>query len=102
MLDKYILGEFSGVSPEVPIQIVKVEKESYAPEGTAYVANNVATLNIARNLNFNVKNITTANLDFIDHYRPRVNIVKRPTLHSGEVLILLKSTRLQYQIYTKK
>jgi len=42
------------------------------------------TLNTARNLGFNVKNITTINYDFINHYRPRVNVVERPTQNSGK------------------
>ncbi|MBL7055061.1 D-glycero-beta-D-manno-heptose-7-phosphate kinase [Candidatus Woesearchaeota archaeon] len=45
MLDKYIWGEVSRVSPEAPVQVVKVSKESYAPGGAANVANNVAALN---------------------------------------------------------
>ena len=45
MLDKYIWGEVSRVSPEAPVQVVKVNKESYAPGGAANVANNVAALN---------------------------------------------------------
>ena len=45
MLDKYIWGEVSRVSPEAPVQVVKVEKESYAPGGAANVASNVASLN---------------------------------------------------------
>lgn len=44
MLDKYIWGDVSRVSPEAPVQVVKVEKESYAPGGAANVANNVAAL----------------------------------------------------------
>ena len=45
MLDKYIWGEVSRVSPEAPVQVVKVDKESYAPGGAANVANNAAALN---------------------------------------------------------
>lgn len=41
-------------------------------------------LTIARNLEYKVEKFTTANLDMIDHYRPRVNVVKRPTSISGE------------------
>ena len=44
MLDKYIWGEVSRVSPEAPVQVVKVDKESYAPGGAANVASNVASL----------------------------------------------------------
>ncbi len=44
MLDKYIWGNVSRISPEAPVQVVRVEKESYAPGGAANVANNVAAL----------------------------------------------------------
>ena len=45
MLDKYIWGEVSRISPEAPVQIVNVTKESYSPGGAANVANNIAALN---------------------------------------------------------
>jgi len=45
MLDKYIWGDVSRVSPEAPVQVVNVSKENYAPGGAANVANNVAALN---------------------------------------------------------
>jgi hypothetical protein len=34
---------------------------------------------VARNLGTPLRGITTANFDFIQHYRPRVNVVQRPT-----------------------
>jgi len=37
----------------------------------------------ARNLGYPLTEFTTANLDFIQHYRPRVNVVQRPHLHAG-------------------
>ncbi len=40
-------------------------------------------LTVVRNLGHKVKNITTANFDFIRHYRPAVNVVHRPVLESG-------------------
>lgn len=40
-------------------------------------------LSLARNLGHPVGNITTANLDFLPHYRPLTNVVTRPTLESG-------------------
>jgi len=45
MLDKYIWGSVTRISPEAPVQIVKVEKESYAPGGASNVANNITALN---------------------------------------------------------
>lgn len=38
-------------------------------------------LNVARNLGFKVERFFAANLDMIQHYRPKVNVVERP---SGE------------------
>ncbi len=45
MLDKYIFGEVCRISPEAPVQIVRVVKENYVPGGAANVANNVSSLN---------------------------------------------------------
>jgi hypothetical protein len=40
-------------------------------------------LTIARNLGNKVENITTVNMDFIQHYRPGENVLKRPTMGKG-------------------
>lgn len=40
-------------------------------------------LTIARNLGSKVENITTVNMDFIQHYRPRENVLRRPTMRKG-------------------
>ena len=40
-------------------------------------------LTVVRNLGYTVKNLTTANFDFIRHYRPTTNVVHRPTLEGG-------------------
>jgi len=45
MLDKYIWGEVSRISPEAPVQVVNVLKETFEPGGAANVANNIAALN---------------------------------------------------------
>lgn len=41
-------------------------------------------LSAARNIKGEVKNFTTANFDMIQHYRPNVNVVNRPTQKSGK------------------
>lgn len=42
-------------------------------------------LTIARNLNAGKpKNFVTCDLDMLRHYRPRMNVVQRPTLHGGK------------------
>lgn len=45
MLDKYIWGEVSRISPEAPVQVVNVLKETYAPGGASNVASNASALN---------------------------------------------------------
>jgi hypothetical protein len=40
-------------------------------------------LSSVRNLGFPVASFTTANFDFLQHYRPRVNVVERPHAQSG-------------------
>jgi len=40
-------------------------------------------LSVARNVKGKVRNFTTANFDMIQHYRPNVNVVCRPTRTSG-------------------
>jgi hypothetical protein len=36
-------------------------------------------ITVNKNMDFDLKGITTANFDFIQHYRPNVNVVRRPT-----------------------
>lgn len=40
-------------------------------------------VSVARNLGVKLAPITTANFDFIQHYRPQQNVVKRPTTGAG-------------------
>jgi len=40
-------------------------------------------LSVARNVKGKVQNFTTANFDMIQHYRPNLNVVCRPTQRSG-------------------
>lgn len=45
-------------------------------------------LTVARNLGSKVEDITTVNMDFIQHYRPRENVLKRPTQQKGSAYAL--------------
>jgi len=38
---------------------------------------------VTRNLKYNVKDFTTVNMDFIQHYRSRENVLRRPVLSGG-------------------
>ena len=44
ILDKYIFGDVERISPEAPIPIINVKKETFAPGGAANVAANISTL----------------------------------------------------------
>jgi len=44
MLDKYIYGDVSRISPEAPVPVVKVKKESFALGGAANTALNIVEL----------------------------------------------------------
>lgn len=43
---------------------------------------------LVRNLEYPLENFTTVNLDFLQHYRPNQNVVKRPTSRSGQGISL--------------
>jgi len=40
-------------------------------------------VSVVRNLGYPLAEFTTANFDFLQHYRPRVNVVERPHVRSG-------------------
>jgi hypothetical protein len=40
-------------------------------------------LSVARNLGADLSDLTTVNFDQIQHYRPRLNVVERPTRGAG-------------------
>jgi len=39
---------------------------------------------ISRNLKYDLKGLTTVNMDFIQHYRPKENVLRRPVLSGGK------------------
>jgi len=57
----------------------------YINAGSAVVMPEVflKAVSCVRNLGRTVGNFTTVNLDFIQHYRPRVNVVERPHVQAG-------------------
>ncbi|MGM0507872.1 MAG: D-glycero-beta-D-manno-heptose-7-phosphate kinase [Fusobacteriota bacterium] len=44
MLDEYIIGEVSRISPEAPVQVVNIKSESFVLGGAANVVNNLSSL----------------------------------------------------------
>jgi hypothetical protein len=45
-------------------------------------------VSVVRNVGRRLEEFTTANLDFIQHYRPTQNVLKRPTQNSGQAIAL--------------
>ncbi len=46
MLDHYIWGDVTRISPEAPVPVVRFERETYMPGGAANVARNLAALGV--------------------------------------------------------
>ncbi len=65
--------------------VSKLEGGTYLNVGSAVILPEIflKALTVVRNLGFEVKKFTTANFDFIRHYRPSTNVVHRPTMEGG-------------------
>ncbi len=65
--------------------VADLEAGVYINLGSAVILPEVflKALNVARNLGNKVEDITTVNMDFVQHYRPRENVLKRPTAIKG-------------------
>jgi rfaE bifunctional protein kinase chain/domain len=50
MLDHFIWGDVSRISPEAPVPVVDFERESFMPGGAANVARNLTALNVPADL----------------------------------------------------
>lgn len=59
-----------------------LEEGIYVNIGSAVILPEVflKALTLVRNLGHEVKNFSTVNMDFIQHYRPLTNVVRRPTM----------------------
>lgn len=70
--------------------IADLERGVYINLGSAVVMPEVflKSLTVARNLGNKVENITTVNMDFIQHYRPKQNVLCRPTMAKGRSFAL--------------
>lgn len=57
----------------------------YCNVGSAVVMPEVflKAVSVVRNLGYPLRNFTTVNFDFLQHYRPSVNVVKRPHANAG-------------------
>ena len=106
MLDKYLWGDVSRISPEAPVQVVNVLRETYEAGGAANVASNISALtgkafmagivgnDDAKNIlleELNKKGINTEGI-FIDRSKPTTQKIR----------IIGKSQQLLRVDYEKK
>lgn len=82
--------------------VADLEEGVYINLGSAVILPEVflKALNVARNLGNKVENITTVNMDFIQHYRPKENVLKRPTLKSGRNFALTGHHEIMFPLLT--
>jgi hypothetical protein len=55
-------------------------------------------LSLARNLGHRVDHFTTINMDFLQHYRPTVNVVNRPTRKGGKGYSLIGHHEIMFPL----
>lgn len=82
--------------------VSQLEKGVYINLGSAVILPEVflKALALARNLGHPLVNLTTVNMDFIHHYRPSLNVVKRPTLKGGKGFTLIGHHELMFPLLT--
>lgn len=82
--------------------VSRLEKGVYINLGSAVILPEVflKALALSRNLGYPVWNLTTVNMDFIQHYRPTVNVVKRPTLKGGKGYTLIGHHEIMLPLLT--
>ncbi|WKZ19180.1 MAG: hypothetical protein QY310_01145 [Candidatus Jettenia sp. CY-1] len=82
------LGESSHIDFKILASVVsELEGGVWLNIGSAVIMPEVflKAICIARNLGYKVENFTTVNMDMIQHYRPRTNVLKRPTQYGYEI-----------------
>jgi hypothetical protein len=71
-------------------QVAALENGVFINLGSAVIIPEVflKACSLALNLGYSLEGLTTVNMDFIQHYRPRVNVVERPTGRTGRGISL--------------
>ncbi|MCR4290287.1 MAG: hypothetical protein NUV86_08535 [Candidatus Scalindua sp.] len=82
------MGESSHIDFKILCSVVsELEGGVWLNIGSAVIMPEVflKAITVARNLGRKVQNLTTVNMDMIQHYRPQINVVKRPTTHGYSI-----------------
>ena len=77
-----------------------LESGVYINLGSAVILPEVflKALTVARNLGKKSDDITTVNMDFVQHYRPRENVLKRPTVMKGKSYALTGHHEIMFSL----
>ncbi len=80
--------------------VSRLEGGVYINLGSAVILPEVflKALTLVRNLGSNVRRFTTVDMDFIRHYRPMNNVVKRPTSDGGEGFSLIGHNEIMFPL----
>jgi len=86
-VDGSSIGETSHIDFRLFASLVsKLEGGVFINLGSAVILPEVflKAISLVRNLGHEVRRFTSVNMDFIQHYRPMTNVVRRPTADGGE------------------
>jgi hypothetical protein len=80
--------------------VSRLERGVFINLGSAVIMPEVFLKAVAlvRNLGHPLVNLTTVNMDFIQHYRPTLNVVKRPTLKGGKGMTLIGHHEIMFPL----
>ena len=80
--------------------VARLEGGVYINLGSAVILPEVflKALTLVRNMGIQVKDFTTVDMDFIKHYRPVTNVVKRPTLEGGYGISLIGHNEIMFPL----
>jgi deoxyhypusine synthase len=80
--------------------VSRLEKGVFINLGSAVILPEVflKAFALSRNLGYPLSNLTTVNMDFIHHYRPAVNVVRRPTLKGGKGYTLIGHHEIMFPL----
>ncbi|MFH1350884.1 MAG: hypothetical protein ABII26_08085 [Pseudomonadota bacterium] len=100
-VDGSAIGKTSHIDFRIFSNLVsKLEGGVFINLGSAVILPEVflKALSLVRNLGYHVKNFTTLNMDFIQHYRPMANVVHRPTLQGGQGFSLVGHHEIMFPL----
>lgn len=101
--DGAAIGRASLIDFRLFVSVVSdLEGGVYINLGSAVIMPEVflKALTIARNLGHRVQNIVTVNMDFIQHYRPRENVLIRPTSLGGRYYAITGHHEIMFPLLT--